>query len=178
MSGPGPTANQRCLQDKAGMKSEEQVGHRPDSKHKARAVCGANAARKVHAGVSSRHRCGPNAQRPSAHARGRLLPSTGQGRNSTFCRQRRLEVKIPCTQPPEGQRQGHRCQGLRCSRVHLCFRRPSPSQGVPCLRHKSLRAQDQESAEARGDARPGSPQVPAKGKLTAGGAPHLRVFVH
>lgn len=132
------------------MKSEEQVGHRPESKHKTRVVCGANAARKVHPRMSSRHGCGPNKCTASQCSRGCLLPSAGQGTNSTFCRQSGLEVKIPCNQQREGQRRGHECQGLRWSRSTCVSGDHPPRPGVPCLREDSLRAQDQESAETRG----------------------------
>lgn len=126
---PGPTANQRCFQDKAGVKSEEQGGHRPDSKHKTPVVCGANAARKVHPGVSSR--TGVD-QTHSVPVLTMLPPSLDRaGHECHILPQSSLEVKIPCSQQREGQRRRHRCQGLRCSRVRLCFRPPSPTPGGP-----------------------------------------------
>lgn len=175
-AGPGPTANQRCFQDKAGMKSEEQVGHRPDSKHKTRAVCGANTARKVHPRVSSRHRCGPNA-RPSAHDSA-SFPQQGRARVPHSADKAGLRSKYPATSDGKVKdavtdAKDSDVPGSACVSGHH-----PPRQGAPRLRDESLRAQDQESAETRGDARPGSPKVPAKGKLKAGGAPRLRVFVH
>lgn len=160
------------------MKSEEQVGHRPDSKHKTRVVCRANAARKsppkdvLTAQVWTKCTA-------SQCSRGCLLPSTGQGRNSTFCRQSRLEVKTPCNQQPEGQRRRRECQGPRCSGVPLCFRPPSPAPGGPLPPGEESQSPGPGISRRVGtDARPGSPQGPAKGKLKAGGgAPRLRGFV-